>query len=283
MKNKYVVAMILFFGFVTQSLQIQALHAGSTVVVASTLLATVSGVQGVYNVRRDNQVLSQCELDYGLNRHVALLERPLQKAQDMMCSDMPMLDTAFRADHGLCMTEITKKISMFDGIDPRVIWNFELFKNTFPHTDFNSAYCVSKNYMAHFGYTTLGSLKSAIAYQILKVKDDFINLMHLTDLSWSEIKMPTNSIEFHQFEIALSCCHNYYGAYAWLGACGYSSLYNGQRVKKHVVALAKIHAFLSNLHELLSACIDSDDTQLINAQGILNFSIQHVHQVQQRV
>ena len=151
-----------------------------------------------------------------------------------------------------------------------------------PHTNFKEAYCISKNYLGCFGYPTLGMLKDAVVHQIESIEQDFKQLTHLTDLSWSFAHMPATLLELKVLEGQLVKLSDYYGAYTFLGAFGYSPIHNGQRVKNYLVALAKMHAFLLNLQELLATCIDNEETQLIQSQGYLQFSLQHVHYIEQR-
>jgi hypothetical protein len=254
--------------------------------VGATTGALIAGsvVKGVHNIRYYNQILAQCEFDYGLlHHHVDWLQYPLQLGQNAVCLESAPINTTHRADHELCMSEVQKKISLFDVVDAQAIWKFEKFKDTFPHTDFQSAYCVSKSYVGLFGYPTVGTLKSAVAYQLTKIEADFNTLKSLTSLSWSDVKIPISLDTFNQFKGNLLACSHYYGAYAWLGAFGLSSVHNGQRVKDCLLSLAKIHTFLMNFQELLNTCVDSDDTELISAQGLLNFSVQHARQVPKKL
>ena len=253
-----------------------------TVATSGGLIAA-SAVKGLYNVRYYNQVLSQCELDYGFVPYVHWLQYPAQFGQDVLCLESPALDMTDRDDHSLCLVEVQKKINVFDTVDAHVIWNFEKFKDILPHTNFESAYCISKCYMASFGYETLGILKSAISYQIAKIEYDFDTLIHLTDLSWSRVKMPKTLDEHNELKLNLLACTHYYGIYTWLGVCGYSPVHNGQRAKDCLVALSKIHIFLINFQELLKTCIDDDVTLLIHEQGMLHFSLQHIHYVQKKL
>ena len=250
---------------------------------ASGILATVSLINGVCNVRRDNQVMSQCELDYGLLPEIHWLQYPSQFVQNLLCMNVDDLEMRDRVNHGSCMSEVRRKINLFDSMDIQTIWNFEKYKDVFPHTDFQSAYCVSKSYLGSFGYQTLGDLKSAVTYQILKSEDDFKKLINITDLPWFYTKMPKNLDEFYELKYKLSTCYNYHGAYACLGICGYSCVHNAQRVKDCLIPLVKIHAFLINFQELLKTCVDGDETRLINSQGLLNFSLQHVHYVKKKL
>lgn len=255
----------------------------SPVVLVAGTLCLISGVQGIYNVRHYHKIIGQCQLDYGLLQNINVLQYPSQCAQNIVCSGTDFLDVTHQKNHGLCVAEVAKKINLFDAADHDIIWNFEKFKDRFPHTDFQSAYCIAKNYVGSFGYPTLGDLKSALAYQIFKIEKDFNELIRLTDLSWSHIKMPKTLNEFNVLQVQLSTCSNYFGLYGWLGFCGYSCIHNGQTIKDSLLSLAKIHAFLINFQELLKTSIDSDETQLINTQGLLNFSLQHVHHIQKKL
>lgn len=244
----------------------------------------VSVMQGIYNIRSYNQVLSQCQSDYVLpDQYLHWLQYPSQFGQDVVCLESPAIDMTYCNDHAACMIEAHQKIKLFEVSDPQSIWRFEAFKDTFPHTDSRLTYRVSKSYLGLFGYPTLGILKTAIACHIAKIKVDFELLKNLTSLSWSDITLPKDMKELDAFEVALLHCCDYYGAYTLLGAFGWSSVHNGQRIKGYLVTLAKMHAFFINFQELLRTCSDNDDTELINAQGLLNFSLQHVQNVQHKL
>lgn len=282
-KSLIVFKFLLFFGLLAESSTVQSFDNGlvPVTIVCGALVAS-SGLKGVYNIRHYNKIVSQCDLDYELSHTVNFLQYPLQVVQNIVCTDSQELDMTDKIDHGTCMTEVKNKINLFDSIDLDVIWNFEKFKDTFPHTDFQSAYCVSRNYMGSFGYRTLGALRYAVSYQIFKIENDFNQLIRLTSLS-SSTKMPKTLDEFNDLKLRLSTYSNYYGAYGWLGMCGYSCLHNSQKIKDCLLSLSKIHAFLINFQELLKTSVDADETLLINSSGLLNFSLQHVHQVQKRL
>jgi hypothetical protein len=255
---------------------------GNSICAVSGAIVGACLVKGVHNIRYYDQILSQCELDYGFVPHVDWLEYPLQFGQNIVCMDQQPLDTVSMMHHGLCMSEIQNKIKVFNAIDTQIIWSFEKFKDTFPHTNAKANYSVSKSYLGAFGYKTLGDLKTAISSHLAKIKYDFNSLKKLTNLSWVHTVIPTNMSEFTVLENRLASYNNYYGAYTWYGAFGYSSIHNGKRAKICLLSLAKIYAFLMNLQELLNTCTDSDDTQLTESQGVLNFSLQHVHYVQKK-
>lgn len=247
---------------------------------ASALI--VSTAQGVYNIRRYHFIMAQYQLDYNLSSPVFLIEYPLQAAQNLICSGLPALDMEHQNQHGLAVKEIAKKIAVFDGVDPATIWDFEKFRTTMPHTSMKEAYCISKNYLGCFGYPTLGMLKNSVAYQISKIEKDFKQLTNLTDLPWYFVKIPKTLVDLQQLEHRLSTLSPYCGAYALLGAFGYSSIHNGGRVKNYLISLAKMHAFLLNFQELLATCMDSDETSLMQSHGVLQFSLQHVHHIEHR-
>jgi hypothetical protein len=243
----------------------------------------VSAAQGVYNIRKYHALMSQYQLDYCLTSPVYVKDYPLQMVQNVICSGLPVLDLAHQNKHGLAVLEIRKKVAIFDSLDPQIIWDFNKFKNIMPHTSMNAAYCVAKSYLASFGYPTLKVLKDAVAYQIIKIEQDFQQLGNLTDLPWYFVHIPKSFEEFQKLDVQLSNFSDYYGLYALLGACGYSAIHNGQRVKNYLLSLAKMYAFLSHFQELLATCIDNDETPLIQSQGVLQFSLQHVHYVQEKI
>lgn len=251
--------------------------------VAGALIAG-SVIKGIHNIRSYNQILSQCQSDYVLpDQYIHWMHYPLQFGQNVACLESPAINMTYRNDHAACMIETHQKIKLFEVSDPQSIWKFEAFKDTFPHSDSRLTYRVSKSYLGLFGYPTLGVLKSAIACHIAKIKVDFELLKNLTSLSWSDVKLPKDMKEIEVFDVALLGCCDYYGAYTFLGAFGWSSVHNGQRAKDCLVALIKMHAFFVNFQELLRTCSDNDDTELINAQGLLNFSLQHVQNVQHKL
>jgi hypothetical protein len=249
---------------------------------ATVAALTVSLAQGVYNIRRYHFMMSQYQLDYSLSSPVYLIEYPLQATQNLICSGLPALDMSHQNKHGLAVTEISKKIALFDAADPLNIWDFTKFSNIMPHTSIKEAYCVSKSYLGSFGYPTLGILKDSVTYQIAKIEQDFKQLTSLTDLPWYFVKIPKTYQELQSLENQLQKLSHYYGAYAFLGAFGYSCVHNGDRVKNYLISLTKMHAFLVNLQELLATCMDSDETQLIQSHGVLQFSLQHVHYIERR-
>ena len=250
--------------------------------VAGTSALIVSTAQGIYNIRRYHFMMAQYQLDYNLSSPIFLIEYPLQAVQNLICSGLPALDMEHQNQYGLAVKEIAKKIAVFDGVDPATIWDFEKFRTTMPHTSIKEAYCISKSYLGCFGYPTLGVLKSSVAYQISKIEKDFKQLTNLTDLPWYFVKIPKNLADLYQLENQLAKFSHYYGGYALLGAFGYSCIHNGNRVKNYLITLAKMHAFLLNFQELLATCMDSDETSLIQSQGALQFSLQHVHHVEHR-
>lgn len=240
---------------------------------------TISALLGIYNIRNYNQILHQCMFDYGLNVPVYIIDYPLQFLHNLICVGEPMLDETYQKKHGQCLTEIDKKINLFDGVNCEIIWNFQYFKDTMPHTDFNNAYCIAKNYLGSFGYPTIGHLKYAIDEQIAKIEIDYKKLISLTDLPWYYLSIPRNFVAMCNLEQRLSTFSDYHGIYSFLGAFGYSAEHNGQRIKTVILAVTKIYAFLLNFQELLATCIADDSTQLIAAPGVIEFSIQHVHQI----
>lgn len=242
----------------------------------------VSAAQGVYNIRKYHALMSQYQLDYCLTSPVYVKDYPLQVVQNVICAGLPALDLTHQNKHGLAVLEIRKKIAIFDSLDIQAVWSFNKFKNIMPHTSMNEAYCVSKSYLASFGYPTLKFLKDSIAYQMIKIEQDFQQLAKLTDLPWYFVQIPKTFEEFQKLEAQLNDFSDCCGAYALLGACGYSAVHNGQRVKNYLLSLSKMYAFLSNFQELLATCIDNDEIQLIQSQGVLQFSLQHVHYVQER-
>ncbi|MBV8661025.1 MAG: hypothetical protein JO129_02685 [Candidatus Dependentiae bacterium] len=279
--NTLIFKSLICIGLLVEAPIMQAAH--QPTIVISGALALASTGMGIYNIRHYNQILSQCEFDYQLTFCRSWTEYPLQVAQDVICSNSFNVNTVDRIDHGRCIAEIQKKITFFNSINDQAIWNFEKFKDIFPHIDSHQSYCVSKSYLGLFGYTTLGSLRSAVSHHILKVRDDFNTIKLLTDIPWQNMNIPKNKNEFDKLQTQLTHYHNYYGAYSLLGAFGYSALHNSRRAKEFLIELARIHAFLIQFQELLYTCVDHDETRLINELGLLNFSLQHVHHIKQNI
>lgn len=275
----------LLCGLLWQSSQVLAWSKSTSVIVlaGTTLALGASSVEGVYNIRTYDQILSQCEHDYGLVYEAPLLDLPFQYGQKLICADTFEAQDDFRMYHGICMTEVATKIELFDTTDVQTIWDFQRFKNRFPYTDDHGKYGIAKSYLASFGYYDLGSLKHAVADHIEKIKTDIKSLEKLTDLFWHDQKIPVNYQQFQNLQDRLSRCYNYYGFYTMFGAAGYSCIHNCNRTKSYIIALTKRHAFLMQLQELLQTSLESDDTPLMNSSGFVHFAVQHIHQVQQRV
>ncbi len=124
MKNKAFLVFI-YCGLFMQSLCLQAENKLVLPSAFTGVVAGVSLVQGLYNVRLYNQIISQCQLDYGLSKYVNWKQYPSQAAQNFVCMNGQPLDTTFALNHEYCMLEVAKKINLFDSINPEIVWNFQ--------------------------------------------------------------------------------------------------------------------------------------------------------------
>ena len=248
---------------------------------AGIIALIASGAQGIYNIRHYERFLRQLQLDYNFKHPVYVMQYPATFIQNVICSNLPELSLSHQQQYGLSVIEINKKIAVFESSSAHsnAIWDFERFKNMMPHTNTSSGgYSISKNYLGSFGYSTLGLLKQAIAFQIEKAERDFKELTKLTDLTWYFLDIPKNAQEYALFEERLDTFSDYYGAYTFLGFFGYSSVHNSVRIKTYLRKISKIHMFLLNLQELLATSVDSDSTQIIQASGAIQFSLQNAPQ-----
>ncbi|MGZ6250761.1 MAG: hypothetical protein ACXWL2_01930 [Candidatus Chromulinivorax sp.] len=269
--------MVVLFFYCSQ--EVQAENKNITIPgVVTAVVATMSLTQGIFNIRHYVHIINQCRTDYHLDSyHVDWNLYLAQWLQDVICSYNQSVDFYYANTHKDCMKETAEKILLFDAENPNIIWQFNQFKDFFPHTTIQSKYCVSKKYLTNFGYTDLAVFKHALALHIEKLEKDFKNLLSLTSFVWSQVKMPRTFIEFENFKSMLAENSDHYGLYGFLGMFGYSCIHNGKSIQNTIIDIIKLHAFFINLQELLKTCIDADTTSLIDPQGVLYFSLQHVN------
>ena len=169
--------------------------------------------------------------------------------------------------------------SKIEKMTDATIFDFSLFINQFPHTGVDNSYCIAKKYFDGSQCETLSDLQSTVDNSINMIEADFKKLMKLTELS-NSFKLPVTLHDFNAMQVSLNQYEQNLIVNSYLGVFGYSPLQNGQRVKDLMSETMKYRAFLLNLKEILATCSDASDTQLKDAQGNLNFTLQHVHHVE---
>ncbi len=244
--------------------------AGATALTSAVFGASL--IRGMYNVRDQNAMLQEIEAQYGLVPAYDWYQLPGYYATKLICygSDVQAVEQV-----SPFIQMIKSKVEKMT--DAR-IFGFTAFIDQFPHTGVNHSYCIAKKYFDGSQSATLSDLQSNVDNYIAMIEQDFKKLMKLTELS-NSFKLPVTLHDFHAMELFLNQYKQHLIINSLLGACGYSPLQNGQRVKDLMLEIIKYRAFLLNLKEILATCSDSKDTQLKDADGNLNFTLQHVHHV----
>jgi len=238
---------------------------GSIMVVQSTLIASL--IKGLYNLRKHQVMLQEIEARYGFSHHNAWSQLPGYYATQLICFGSQETTEAISS----CMQTIKLKTEKMDNA---VIFDFAQFINVFPHIAVGQSYCTAKHYFSAFGCVTLSDLKNIIRDLKVTLEQDFQKLKSLTDLPYA-YKMPLTLQDFNNFVLFLNQGKQYVVVNTLLGAFGYSSLHNCDRVKNYITQIVKYYTYASHLEEMLLTCSDDIDTQL-NTQGNLNFTLQHI-------
>jgi len=260
----------------SENLSYDTILTGTSITLGALLGASL--IKGVYNVRAQNETISDIESRYGLTPLYNWYQVPGEILTNSICYGVEEGNNPDNQYFSTIIKEITDRVDSIDYLNNNNVWTMGDFINKLPHIDQNKYYTMAQSFFVSiFGsHQNMGNISYSIDRSLEIIEADFDNLKKLTGLN-NHTKMPKTGAEFMTFVNDLNQSSQSVVMNSYLGMFGYSGLHNGPRVKTCIKKVVQYHQFLAQLRSLVGLNCDGPDT-MVSGQGVLYFAVQHLNE-----